>query len=523
MILRRRKKWLAWATCWVTLRQLSAMTLLLSSASFAGSDAAMDAEDTRPLVRLGPGQITLADLDASAMSIPSERRAGFFRDPQRISSHLETLVVRRALVVQALEDPLVSELNLGEVHHQLVQEKLVEEQFRQLLEALPEPDYARRARELYDLNIEDFRLAEAVSVSHILVDTKDRSDADALELAQSILKIAREGTPPFSDLVAQYSDDPGKASNQGRYQRFVRGSMVKPFEDASFAMTEPGEIAGPVKTRFGYHVILFHERVVDSYQSYEQAELSLLDRAKKELKQQQRDELLASFEDPQHDLLALARENHIGETPLFQAIIRLQADETIMLQYKAAYLADKMPASVETLAREQYRTKRSHFFEPTTVTIQLLYVDSSEIGVESAASRARDLAAKARDPQIKFEQLIEDFSDDPRKFKTGGKYLYEAGKSENRVAKHALEMTRIGEIVGPLEWESGFDLIKLLSRREAGHLDFEQVKDGLMKAILGKLKQRLWDARVSAVMQLQFWADQELVHSVRDRYLPNAQ
>ena len=58
----------------------------------------------------------------------------------------------------------------------------------------------------------------------------------------------------FAELAKANSQDPGSAAQGGDLGTFARGNMVKPFDDAVFAM-KPGEIVGPVQTDFGWHVI----------------------------------------------------------------------------------------------------------------------------------------------------------------------------------------------------------------------------------------------------------------------------
>ncbi len=83
-----------------------------------------------------------------------------------------------------------------------------------------------------------------VTASHILVPTQARAE----ELRQAALDGA-----DFSILAANNSTCPSGA-NGGQLGQFGPGQMVKPFEDAAFAL-EVGGISEPVETQFGWHVI----------------------------------------------------------------------------------------------------------------------------------------------------------------------------------------------------------------------------------------------------------------------------
>ena len=60
----------------------------------------------------------------------------------------------------------------------------------------------------------------------------------------------------FAKLARENTDDPSGKENGGQLPPFSRGQMVPEFEAQAFAM-EPGEIRGPIKTQFGYHIIKF--------------------------------------------------------------------------------------------------------------------------------------------------------------------------------------------------------------------------------------------------------------------------
>jgi len=79
---------------------------------------------------------------------------------------------------------------------------------------------------------------------HILVDTKEKCN----DLKQQISK----GTD-FADLAKQHSSCPSSASG-GALGTFGPGQMVKEFDEVVFS-APVGEVQGPVKTQFGYHLV----------------------------------------------------------------------------------------------------------------------------------------------------------------------------------------------------------------------------------------------------------------------------
>ncbi len=91
-----------------------------------------------------------------------------------------------------------------------------------------------------------------VNASHILINFGTDSAASKKQ-AEDILKRAKSGES-FDKLAMELSQDPSAKQNSGDLGWFTKGAMVKEFEDATMKGTT-GDIVGPVKTQFGYHII----------------------------------------------------------------------------------------------------------------------------------------------------------------------------------------------------------------------------------------------------------------------------
>ena len=96
----------------------------------------------------------------------------------------------------------------------------------------------------YDERFKDFKPGTEYHAAHILVDSEEKSKE---------IKAQIEGGVEFADAAKTHSSD-GAAANGGDLGWFGPGMMVKPFEDAVLAM-KSGELAGPVQTDFGWHLI----------------------------------------------------------------------------------------------------------------------------------------------------------------------------------------------------------------------------------------------------------------------------
>lgn len=112
----------------------------------------------------------------------------------------------------------------------------------------------------YDAFAAEFVPKDEIRASHILVETEEEAND---------LKAQIDGGADFVALAKEHSIDPG-AANGGDLGFFGRGMMVAPFEEAAFALAEPGAVSAPVQSQFGWHIIRLEEKRQSAPPAFEQ-------------------------------------------------------------------------------------------------------------------------------------------------------------------------------------------------------------------------------------------------------------
>lgn len=175
----------------------------------------------------------------------------------------------------------------------------------------------------YDKEKSRFVLPERREASHILIPF-GKDPAAALKQANQILGMAKSGQD-FAALAKKYSQDPGSAKSGGSLGWIDRSGFVAPFADALFNMKSVGDIVGPVKTQYGYHIIKLDGIQPGRTKTLAEARPEL----EAQLKQSQatnrfgdiEDKLQSRLQDPGVTLASLAKEFNLttGEVPQFMA------------------------------------------------------------------------------------------------------------------------------------------------------------------------------------------------------------
>jgi peptidyl-prolyl cis-trans isomerase D len=159
---------------------------------------------------------------------------------------------------------------------------------------LPEQDL----KTYYEQNLQRITGQEQRRASHILINAaKDLPDAEkqkARAKAENLLASVRKSPKTFAEVARKNSDDTGSAERGGDLDFFARGAMVKPFEDAAFAL-QKGDISQIVESDFGYHIILLTDIKQAQVPSFESMRPQLEADLRKQQAQRQFAELAETF------------------------------------------------------------------------------------------------------------------------------------------------------------------------------------------------------------------------------------
>ncbi|MBE6622341.1 MAG: peptidylprolyl isomerase [Ruminococcaceae bacterium] len=180
------------------------------------------------------------------------QRGQSLMNPQGKQMVLDQLINRRLLLASAKRDLLEMEPAFKKQLAAVKDELLTKYAINKAVENVKVTDDELKA--YYEENRENLRQGETVRASHILVDTEEKALAIKAEIDA--------GTVSFADAAKQNSTCPSK-ENGGDLGAFGHGQMVPEFDQAAFALAV-GVVSDPVKTQFGYHLILVTEKNEDT-------------------------------------------------------------------------------------------------------------------------------------------------------------------------------------------------------------------------------------------------------------------
>lgn len=184
--------------------------------------------------------ITMGDLIVTRAGLPAQYKS--MPDDQLFKGILDQLIQQEALK-QSVPVPLNKKQTIALVD--LNRSYLSNEALIAGIKDTVNEDAIKKA---YDEKYAGMAPELEYHASHILVDSEDKAKALLADI---------EGGKPFADVAKANSSD-GSAANGGDLGWFGKGAMVKPFEAAVIA-APVGKVVGPIKTDFGWHLILVTE------------------------------------------------------------------------------------------------------------------------------------------------------------------------------------------------------------------------------------------------------------------------
>lgn len=240
----------------MTIRKLHVLLIMglsLFDASTAWSQPPGD--ESAPLVQINNEVLTVKEFQEMTRQLPLILRATLETEEGRRKA-LDWIIDSKLMLAEALQrevdrEPEVQakiaaareKIILSEYFNRLAKEKIVVSE--------------TELEEHYTKNREEFKLSEAVRISHILV----RSEKEAHEILQDLKQSA-----DFSRLAQERSLDPSRR-NGGQMGWLERKVMDPDFANAAFALPK-SEMSGVVHTKLGYHIIRVDETRPPEYSEY---------------------------------------------------------------------------------------------------------------------------------------------------------------------------------------------------------------------------------------------------------------
>ena len=180
-----------------------------------------------------------------------------FQSEEGIQRVVDELVNQELLYLDAVDSKMSEEADYEELLELAKVNLLKNYAFNKLVgkETVSEEEIEK----FYNDYKENFQRPEMLNASHILVDSEEKANEIVEEIKNGL---------SFEDAAMKYSSCPSKEQG-GNLGEFGKGQMVPEFENAAFDMEE-GEISGPVKSQFGYHIIKLNEKLPESLSSMEE-------------------------------------------------------------------------------------------------------------------------------------------------------------------------------------------------------------------------------------------------------------
>lgn len=226
---------------------LAAFTLSACSKSGDSKQGVLKSSSAQ-VAKVGETVLTQEDVTKELKRLP-EQIQGIFIGPEGTAKFVDELVKKEVLYQEARKKGIESNPEY--------QTKLEDFKKITLISTMLEKEIEEKTKltdkdvkDYYDAHKDEFVANSSVKASHILVKSEEE--------AKTIMAQLKQGEN-FAKLAKEKSIDQGSAKNGGDLGSFSRGQMVPEFENAAFKL-KTGELGGPIKTQYGFHIIKVTDR-----------------------------------------------------------------------------------------------------------------------------------------------------------------------------------------------------------------------------------------------------------------------
>jgi peptidyl-prolyl cis-trans isomerase C len=211
------------------------------------------------LAKVGNVTITQADYDREFKTLP-EYAQQMFSDEQGKEKFLNEIINKEMLYQEALKKGFDKTPEFQKKLEEFKKLTLVTELFeKEVISKAKVSD--QEVKDYYEKHKEELVPTVQIKASHILVKSEDE--------AKKVLERLKKGEK-FAEVAKAVSIDKGSAKNGGDLGYFSKGQMVPEFEKAA-ASLKVGDVSVPVKTQFGYHIIMVTDKKKGSPVEFEKA------------------------------------------------------------------------------------------------------------------------------------------------------------------------------------------------------------------------------------------------------------
>jgi len=201
------------------------------------------AADDPVVAEIGSEKLTLSQLHSEIKRLPPnlKQMASNKRMQKEFLEQLATshLIYQEGIKQGIDKEPLVKS-QIEDASRKIVLATLLQREIESRIKTPTEKDI----EQYYQTHTDEFKQEKQVRARHILVE----NEATAKKISAKLKSGA-----DFATLAKESSSCPSSAKG-GDLGFFTRERMVKEFADVAFKLKK-GEVSGPVKTKFGYHII----------------------------------------------------------------------------------------------------------------------------------------------------------------------------------------------------------------------------------------------------------------------------